>query len=86
MDRQMYGHTDGWNFPRVFYRTSSPIGSAAQKHRDVNILFSKIVHAHASLKDDNKSNDEDFMITDQRKDDNATTRRTSEKKMKRRRR
>ena len=81
MDRWIYRHTDGWNFPPMFYRTSSPIGSAAQKHRDVDILFSKIVHAHTSMKDDyNKNNDDDFMITDHRKDDNAKKRMTDDRR------
>ena len=81
MDRWIYRHTDGWNFPPMFYRTSSPIGSAAQKHRDVDILFSKIVHAHTSMKDDyNKNNDDDSMITDHRKDDNAKKRMTDDRR------
>ena len=29
MNGQTDGWTDGWNFPPVFYRTLSPIGSAA---------------------------------------------------------
>ena len=58
----------------MFYRTSSPIGSAAQKHRDVDILFSKIVH------DYNKNNDDDSVITDHRKDDNAKKRMTDDRR------